>query len=127
MPMFTRPLRQRPTATRRAGLPGCGAVSGGAKRFTPGRALAREFLASAPQVAMVPLAAPVALPKARRPGDATVVTTLIGTALAVVVAHYAAFRLAADLTSEAGPGAPRCWCRPLIALPVARLEHEFPH
>jgi hypothetical protein len=57
-------------------------------------------------VAVVLLAALVAPPKARLPGDATVVATLIGTALALVVAHFVAFRLAADLTSESGVAPP---------------------
>jgi hypothetical protein len=66
------------------------------------QALSREFLASALYVAMVLLAALVALPKERMPSDASVVATMVGTALGLIAAHFVAFRLAAHVTSETG-------------------------
>jgi hypothetical protein len=67
-----------------------------------GRLLAREFFASALYVAIVLLAALVALPKGRLPSDTSVVQSMVGTALGLVLAHYIAFRLAAHLTAEGG-------------------------
>jgi hypothetical protein len=66
------------------------------------RALAREFFASALYVAMVLLTALVALPKDRLPSDGSVVATLFGTALGLILAHFVAFRLAAHFTAETG-------------------------
>jgi hypothetical protein len=66
------------------------------------RALAREFFASALYVAMVLLTALVALPKDRLPSDGSVVATLFGTALGLILAHFVAFRLAAHFTAESG-------------------------
>lgn len=66
------------------------------------RALAREFFASALYVAMVLLTALVALPKDRFPSDGSVVATLFGTALGLILAHFVAFRLAAHFTAETG-------------------------
>lgn len=73
-----------------------------ATRDTHRRALAREFFASALYVAIVLLAALVALPHDRLPEDASVVATLFGTAIGLVLAHFVAFRLAAHLTTESG-------------------------
>lgn len=66
--------------------------------------VAREFLAAALYMALVLLAALVALPVERLPDDATVVATLAGTAVGLILAHWLAFRLAAHLT-EGGFGA----------------------
>ena len=66
------------------------------------RVLAREFFASALYVAIVLLAALVALPRNRLPSDISVVATLFGTAIGLILAHFVAFRLAAHLTSESG-------------------------
>jgi hypothetical protein len=67
-----------------------------------GRILAREFFAAALYMALVLLAALVAFPVERLPSDNVVVTTLIGTAVGLVLAHWLAFRLAAHLTDEGG-------------------------
>lgn len=66
------------------------------------RALAREFFAAALYMALVLLAALVAFPVDRLPSDEIVVTTLLGTALGLILAHWLAFRLAAHLTDEGG-------------------------
>jgi len=51
---------------------------------------------------MVLLTALVALPKDRLPSDGSVVATLFGTALGLILAHFVAFRLAAHFTAETG-------------------------
>jgi hypothetical protein len=66
------------------------------------RTLAREFFASALYVAIVLLTALVALPKDRLPSDISIVGTLFGTAVGLIVAHFVAFRLAAHFTAESG-------------------------
>lgn len=84
--------------------PAADAPQGTAASPDPGhlRALAREFFASALYVAIVLLAALVALPKARLPSDGSLVATLFGTALGLILAHFVAFRLAAHFTAETG-------------------------
>jgi hypothetical protein len=58
--------------------------------------------AAALYMALVLLAALVAVPVDRLPGDADLVATM---AIGLVLAHWLAFRLAAHLTAEAGFGA----------------------
>jgi hypothetical protein len=67
--------------------------------------VAREFFAAALYMALVLLAALVAVPVDRLPGDADLVATMAGTAIGLVLAHWLAFRLAAHLTAEGGFGA----------------------
>ncbi len=86
------------TSTHGGGLP----AGMPAPHLAHRQVLAREFLASALYVAIVLLTALVALPKARMPSDASVVATLMGTAVGLIAAHFVAFRLAAHLTSEEG-------------------------
>lgn len=66
------------------------------------RVVAREFFAAALYMALVLLAALVAFPVDRLPTDGTVVSTLVGTAVGLVLAHWLAFRLAAHLTDVDG-------------------------
>lgn len=66
------------------------------------RVLAREFFASALYVAIVLLTALVALPKGRLPTDQSVVATMLGTAIGLILAHFLAFRVASHLTAESG-------------------------
>lgn len=67
--------------------------------------VAREFFAAALYMALVLLAALVAVPVERLPDDAALITTLAGTAIGLILAHWLAFRLAAHLTAEGGFGA----------------------
>jgi hypothetical protein len=66
------------------------------------RLAAREFFAAALYMALVLLAALVAVPTERLPSDAAVVGLLIGSATGLMLAHWLAFRLAANVTGEAG-------------------------
>lgn len=70
------------------------------------RVLAREFLASALYVAIVLLTALVALPKDRLPSDVSVVGTLFGTSVGLILAHFVAFRFAAHFTADSGIAPP---------------------
>lgn len=66
------------------------------------RLVAREFFASALYMALVLLAVLVAVPTERLPPDAEIAWLLIGSAIGLTLAHWLAFRLAAQLTSEGG-------------------------
>ena len=66
------------------------------------RLVAREFFASALYMAIVLLAALVAVPDERLPGDGAVVALLVGSAVGLTLAHWLAFRLAAHLTDPGG-------------------------
>ncbi|MGJ7439856.1 hypothetical protein [Aquipuribacter sp. MA13-6] len=64
--------------------------------------LRREFLAAALYMALVLLAGLVVVPTGYLPSDRTIVATMLGTAVGLVLAHWLAFRLASHVSDASG-------------------------
>ncbi len=73
-----------------------------ARRDEAAKLAYREFATSALYMALVLLAVLAALPEDRLPEGWAVLGVLLGTAIGLILAHWVAFRLAAQLAEETG-------------------------
>lgn len=72
------------------------------RRDLESRVAFREFVASALYMALVLMAVLIALPEDRLPTGWALLSVLVGTAVGLTLAHWVAFRLAAQLAEETG-------------------------
>jgi hypothetical protein len=68
------------------------------------RTLAREFLASALYLAIVVFTALIVIPESDLPSDRTLVLTIFGTSIGLILAHWFSFRLASVAVSAEESG-----------------------